>query len=262
MNFKNLLPLLFVLLISSKNLAQEKSQFLSSKNDDDIVMTWSKDTPESEMKDDVKALLDKGITIKYSNLKKNTKNEITGLKIEYSDRKGNKGKMELENKSPITVIKFFKQGETIGFGEPLIENNFFGGNPMINGFVDIEDLMKQFKNNGTDGNSQSFNFTFPNNGENFSKSKSQIRIQKDGKKPLVIENGEVIEGGEDYSQEELEKIKEEHKIEEFGFKEQDLNSEEFDFNNQEGFDSFKKKMDEMKTELQKKFSTKKNLRKD
>ena len=253
----NFIVCLLLFCTSSKNFAQENNPFLSSKDNDDIVITWNKNTPEDEIKDDVKALMDKGITIKYSNVKRNSKNEITGLKMEYSDRKGNKGKLELDNTTPIPRIKFFKQGETIGFGEPLNENNFFGGNPMLNGFADVEDLIKQFKFNSTDGDLQSFNFTFPNNGENFSNSKSQLRIHKEGKKPLVIENGEIIEGGEDYNQHELKKIKEEHKIEEFEYKNQDLNGVEFDFRNQEGLDAFKKKINEMKIEMEQKFQSNK-----
>jgi hypothetical protein len=40
-------------------------------------------------------------------VKRTAKNEITGLKIEYSDRKGNKGKMELKT-PPITITNFSK----------------------------------------------------------------------------------------------------------------------------------------------------------
>ena len=81
-------------------------------------------------------------------------------------------------------------------------------------------------------------------------------IQKDGKKPLVIENGEVIEGGDDYTPEEIEKIKSENKVEGFGFNGDHFNNKEFDFRNQDGLDNFKKKMDEMKIEMEKKFSNK------
>jgi hypothetical protein len=218
-----------------------------ANNSDDIVMTWNKNTPESEMKDDIKALGEKGITIKYSGVKRNSKDEITAIKVEYSDRKGNKGKMELDNANPIATIKFFKQGDTIGFGEPSNGNNFFGGNPMMNGFAGAEELMKQFKFNGTDGDSKSFSFSFPNDGESIGKSKSRIQIQKDGKKPLVIENGEVIEGAEDYSPEEIEEIKKNHKFEfSDGFGD-NLGEKQFDFRNAEGLENFKKQMEEMKS---------------
>ena len=59
--------------------------FAQSENNihkDDIVMTWKKNTPEQEMKDDCKALVEKGITIKYSDVKRNSKDEITGIRVE------------------------------------------------------------------------------------------------------------------------------------------------------------------------------------
>lgn len=260
MSFKNLIALLLLITVSSKNFAQDKKQFISPTNNGDIVMTWNKDTPESEMKDDVKALAENGITIKYSNVKRNVKNEITGLKVEYSDRMGSKGKMEVENTSPIGTIKFFKQGVTLGFGEPNSGNDALAGNSMLRGFG-AEDLMKQFKFNNNGGDSQSFSFNFPDKIE-FGDTVTRIQIQKDGKKPVVIENGEVVEGGEDYTPEELDQLKSEHKVESLNFDGTTAKMKEFDFRNQEGLDNFKKKMDELKTEMEQKFSTQKSQSKD
>ena len=111
--------LTFLLFFNLNSSAQtENNSKLTDINKNDVVMNWNKSTPEQEMKDDCKALLEKGITIKYSNVKRNSKQEITGLKVEYSDRKGNKGTMELNNQSPISPITFFKEGEQIGFGNP------------------------------------------------------------------------------------------------------------------------------------------------
>jgi hypothetical protein len=214
-------------------------------NSDDIVMTWNKNTPESEMKDDIKALGEKGITIKYSGVKRNSKEEITAIKVEYSDRKGNKGKMELDNANPIATIKFFKQGDTVGFGEPSNGNDFFAGNPMMGGFAGADDIMKRF-NFGGDKNSQSYSFSFPEN-PNFGDSETRIMIQKEGKKPLVFRNGEVVEGGDDYTPEEIEEIRKSSKIEFSGKSGDGLFDKQFDFRSQEGLENFKKQMDEMKS---------------
>jgi hypothetical protein len=107
--------------------------------------------------------------------------------------------------------------------------------------------MKQFNFGNGDKNSQSFSFSFPNDGESFGQSKSKIMIQKDGKKPLVIEDGKVTEGGEDYTPEEIEKIKSENKVEHFGYNDQGESKKEFDFRNTEGLENFKKQMQEMKS---------------
>ena len=211
---------------------------------DDIVMTWKKNTPEQEMKDDCKALAEKGITIKYSNIKRNSKEEITGIRVEYSDRKGNKGNLEYDNQKPIGTINFYKNGDEIGFGE---SNNLNGivSTDFMDSFSNPQDILKQFRLGNDNDNSHSFSFSFPKDGESFGKSKSRIQIQKDGKKALIIEDGKIIEGGDDYSTEELDKIKGENKIELFDFSNEDGKSTEFDFRNQEGLDNFKKEMDKL-----------------
>ena len=69
---------LLVFLLPVLSFAQSDKFALTDTNihKDDIVMTWNKNTPEQEMKDDCKALAEKGITIKYSDIKRNSKDEI------------------------------------------------------------------------------------------------------------------------------------------------------------------------------------------
>lgn len=248
---RNLMKLAFAvtLLFHIHTFAQSNNSFSLNNSDEhqnDIVMTWDKKTPESEMKDDIKALSEKGITIKYSGVKRNSNDEITAIRVEYSDRKGNKGNLEYNNQKPIGTIKFYKNGEEIGFGEPNSFNNMIAGNDFMNGFSNPQDLMKQFQFGNGSNDSRSFSFSFPNDGEGMSSSKSKIMIQKDGKKPLVIEDGKVTEGGDDYTPEEIEKIKSENKVEHFGL---NNNPKEFDFRSQDGLENFKKQMDEMKSKM-------------
>lgn len=251
-NFAFALPALvaFLFVQNVASAQQNPLTWNNQANSDDIVMTWNKNTPETEMKDDIKALGEKGITIKYSGVKRNSKEEITAIKVEYSDRKGNKGKMELENASPIANIKFFKQGDTVGFGEPNNGNDIFGGNQFMNGFAGTDEIMKQFKFNGTGGDSKSFSFSFPEN-PNFGERETRIMIQQDGKKPLVFQNGELIEGGDDYTKEELDEIKNNNKLELSDGNNLNFNNKEFDFRNQEGLDNYKKQMEKMQQEIEK-----------
>lgn len=242
-----------MLLFQLHTLAQSDKSFSLSESEDhsnDIVMTWNKNTPESEMKDDIKALSEKGITIKYSGVKRNANNEITAIRVEYSDRKGNKGNLEYNNQKPITTIVFYKEGDEIGFGESNSTNNGFASNDFTNGFTNPQDLMKQFQFNNGGGDSRSFSFSFPNDGDGGMKSsKSRIMIQRDDRKPLVIEDGKIIEGGDDYTPEELEKIKNENKVDSFGFN--NNGQKQFDFRNQDGLDQYKKQMEQMQLELNK-----------
>ncbi len=245
-HFKNLafvIPTLIALTFIQPVFAQEKKSFTLNEdaNNDNIYMTWNKNTPESEMKDDIKALAEKGITIKYSDVKRNAKNEITSIKVDYSDRKGNKGSMNLNNQNPINTIQFFKQNDEIGFGEPSNSNGFMVS--PFNGLAGGDSFMKQFNFETIPGF-----FEFPEgDGSITSKSKTQIRIQKDGKKPLVIQDGEVIEGAEDYTPEEIEEIKKSHKVESFGG---NGNSYNFNFNS-ESDENIKKKFEKMREEMSK-----------
>lgn len=242
----NWFTLVVVLLFAQLLSAQNKMDVTESQNDN-VVMTWRKNTPEQEMKDDIKALADYGVTVKYSGVKRNSKGEITAIKVDYKDRKGNKGTLEYDQEQPITDIVLFKQNGTIGFGAPAQNDDIiamndifgrsFGGNnmpPFGNGFS-IEGMpdMKEF------------NFTF-GNGEGFS-GKSRMIIKENGKKPLVIEDGKVVEGGDDYTKEELDEILKNNKMSINGFGEG--STLEFDFRNPEGLEQFKEKVKSLRGEF-------------
>ena len=223
----------------------KKKQDLITINDTskDVVMTWNKTTPESEMNDDVKALKKYGVTINYSDVKRNAKNEITGLKVSYEDEKGNKGELKLNQQSPISTISFYKAGSEIGFGTPAnsngMENFFFNGVP--NG-----KMLQQFGFHDEDGNPSTDNFQFnfsDNNDAPKSNRKSKIVIKKPNKKDLIIEDGEVISGADDYTAEEIEKIKKDSDITSDDFRNKDANPlGEFDLRNEKGVQEFKKKI--------------------
>ena len=213
---------------------------------DDVVMTWNKTTPESEMNDDVKALKKYGVTINYSDVKRNAKNEIIGLKVSYEDEKGNKGELKLNQQSPISTISFYKSGNEIGFGTPTntggMDNFFFNGAP--NG-----EALKQFGFHDEDGNPSTDNFRFNFSDKNQlpkSSKKSKIVIKKPNKKDLIIEDGEVISGKDDYTAEEIEKIKKDAEIGPESFGTTEVNPlGEFDLRNEKGIQDFKKKIKKM-----------------
>jgi hypothetical protein len=230
-------------LVAQYNFAQDRKMIFDN-NDAGVVMTWNKDTPETEMRDDIKALGQKhGVTIEYSKLKRNEKNEIIALRIEYKDKDGNSGSQEYNGKNPIDGIRFHKDAYGIGFGESqqnmgMAFNNF-----------DFGDLQKQFQKRiqiDTLGNNKSFSFNFNDDESPRSIKKSKIIIQKDGKKPLVIEDGKVIEGQEDYSKEEIEKIQNENKL---NSGEGNLN---FNFNSDDlDLENLKEQMEKMQRQLNK-----------
>lgn len=213
---KKELSLLVALLCTAFSFAQtsKSSPWKQNPKEDKthVVMTWNKNTPETEMNDDVKALSEYGVTIKYANVKRNADKEIIGIDVSFEDKNGNKGSLNYNNSKPISTIKFYKQGDEVGFGEPA---NSFGSNAFV--FSGGDDLMKGFNFNFNDNDNLGHGFNFDMPEPQFNHSESKIIIKKDGKKPLVIKNGEVVEGGDDYTAEEIEEIKKNNTTEHLGY---------------------------------------------
>jgi hypothetical protein len=241
------LALAFTLIIGGSSISilaqNQKKKELIEINNEDVVMTWNKTTPESEMNDDIKALKEYGVTINYSDVKRNAKNEITALKVSYEDEKGNKGELKLNQQSPISTINFYKSGNEIGFGTPEnsngMENLFLNGTPN-------RKMLKQFGFHDEEGNPSTDNFSFSFADKNKSPKsirKSKIIIKKPNKKDLIIEDGIVIAGAEDYSAEEIEKLKKEAPKNRNIFDSTDLSElGEFDLRNEKGVQDFQKKI--------------------
>ncbi|WP_310554714.1 hypothetical protein [Flavobacterium sp.] len=240
-NLKEILFFQIVMTIMSVGalFAQANSFSNTSMDSSSVVMTWNKNTPEQEMLDDIKALKqNNGVTIKYSNLKRNINGEITAIKIEYKDQDGNTGSQEYNGKNAITPILFYKNRDAIGFGQA---NDSMG---MAFGNFDFNDLKKSFGNQIQMDTLSSENFGFSNDLSPKMNKKSKIIIQENGKKPLVIEDGEVIEGGEGYSIEELDKIKKQHQFELNGNQKLDFN-----FGNSSDMNNLKEQMEKMQSQL-------------
>jgi hypothetical protein len=261
--FKQFLLIVLFSLCSSLSFGQGQSKKEDTNKGsnvyDSIYMTWNKSTPETEMNDDISALENKGITIRYYDLKRNSKNEIIGIKVTYADKKGNNGALEMNNNTPINTIHFFRDGDQIGFGTPSNQPNTIAGNDFFGNFQqggqNLNDIMKQFQFNfDGDENGGNFNFKMPDmeglkDGKRSSKSK--IIIKKDNRKPLVIEDGKVIEGAEDYSKEEIEEIQKNNRSENF-------NEDSFDTRNKNDLENFHKKMEESRKNMEKKSKSKLN----
>jgi len=243
----NFMLVAFIITIAN-GFSQDKKPFVIKPNDDkgDIVMTWRANTPEQEMKDDIKALANHGVTITYDAVKRNSKGEITTIKVTYADRKGNKGSLDMDNQKPITTIKFFKQGENIGFGEP-VNDDFLSSANGFNGFLNGQNPMQlfNFSQGDADENTKSYSYSFSDDN---SSAKSRTFIQQDGKKPLVIEDGEVVEGGDDYTKEELEEVQKNNKVE----RSAEDAFPNFNFNDQGNMAEQMKKMQEQLNQLMQK----------
>lgn len=69
-----------------------------------------KNTTDQQIKEETTQLKkDHDVTLKVSKVKRNNKKEITGLKINYKDDKGNKGSNQINGDEPIEPIVFYKE---------------------------------------------------------------------------------------------------------------------------------------------------------
>jgi hypothetical protein len=206
-----ILPVLigFVLLFQIKTIAQEKTgnTVLSQTNPkEEVRLVIDKNTSDAALKRESQSLKEKhGVTLKYSKIKRNDKGEITGIKVEFKDQKGNKGVSQVAGNKPITPIHFYKNDDAIGFGKPKLMR-VLANVPGLKG-EDSEALIFKFAGDSlAEMNDFNFDFDFempehpefpemPELPEAFAwqdMDKAKIMIRKGTQKPLVIINGKVI----------------------------------------------------------------------
>lgn len=204
----------FVFLFQIKTIAQEKESdrevARALQHREEVRLVINKNSSEAELKREAKKLKEEhGITLKCSKIKRNSNGEITGIKVEFKDKKGNKGVSHVDSAEPITPIHFYKNNETIGFGKPRNNNvrvlaNVPGvrmGKGEVHAYA-MKDTLMPLKN---------FNFNFdmempempempelpelPEIAQSYvwnGDTNSKIIIKKGDKKPMVMINGKVL----------------------------------------------------------------------
>jgi hypothetical protein len=198
------------MLFQIKTIAQEKigNTVLSQThpNREEVRLVIDKNATDEVLKKEAQKLKEKhGVTLKYSKIKRNDKGEITGIKVEFKDKKGNKGVSQVAGNEPIAPIHFYKNDDTIGFGKPKLMR-VLANVPGLKG-EDSEALVFKFAGDSlAEMNDFNFDFDFempehpefpemPELPEAFAwqdMDKAKIMIRKGTQKPLVIINGKVI----------------------------------------------------------------------
>ncbi|WP_313807066.1 M56 family metallopeptidase [Flavobacterium sp.] len=125
------LPLLalFIFQFQTKIIAQEKSvpktEKLKLKSNINLVtVVIDKNTSDAEIKKDAEMLKNNfNVTLKTSKIKRNSKGEITAIKVDFKDKDGRKGTTHIQSDEPIQPIHFFKEmndngTSDVGFGKP------------------------------------------------------------------------------------------------------------------------------------------------
>ncbi|MBP9792715.1 MAG: peptidase M56 [Flavobacterium sp.] len=120
-----ILPVLvaFVIFFQVKLIAQEKKTKFSehpshsSTSQNVTEMIWTKDSSDEELKRDIEAMKKEGVTVSYSKLKRNSKGEITSIKVEFNDKHGKNGINYIMSDDPIKPICLRKTNDFVGFGK-------------------------------------------------------------------------------------------------------------------------------------------------
>ncbi|SFA69287.1 Signal transducer regulating beta-lactamase production, contains metallopeptidase domain [Flavobacterium swingsii] len=102
----------FVIFFQVKVIAQEKithHKDRSSGTKQVSEMTWTKDTPDDEIKTDVQSMKKIGVEVNYSDLKRNSQGEITAIKIAFKDKSGKTGSLLYSGDTPIKPIVLRKE---------------------------------------------------------------------------------------------------------------------------------------------------------
>lgn len=133
----------FIFLFQIKLIAQERGEPTFARNaqsGNEVRVVVDKNSTDAEMKNDAAVLKkEHGITLKYSKVKRNSAGEITGIKVEFKDKDGNKGVSQVDGKEPIKPIHFYKNSSGAGFGNPRQLRMFanYGGNQNDNAPVAV-----------------------------------------------------------------------------------------------------------------------------
>ncbi|HLN95710.1 MAG TPA: M56 family metallopeptidase, partial [Flavobacterium sp.] len=115
-----ILPLLaaFLLSFQVKLIAREVPSLVLNQIGDPLKLVIDKNTTDAEIKEKTEAIRkEHGITVKVSKVKRNSQGEITGIKVEYKDKKGRKGVSQISSDEPIHPIFFYKDDNRIGFSD-------------------------------------------------------------------------------------------------------------------------------------------------
>ncbi|NUY79755.1 peptidase M56 [Flavobacterium sp. MAH-1] len=139
----------FMLYFQVKVVAQEKHSdvFFIKGAQEGVEVVVDKNTSDAELKQHAEDLKkNHGIKLKFSKVKRNSAGEIVCIKAEFKDQNGKKGTTMISGDKPIEPIRFFKNDNTIGFGNSS----------------DHVRLAKNFRisRNGNDDRNHNFSFAF------------------------------------------------------------------------------------------------------
>lgn len=208
----------FVFIFQIKVLAQEKTvthTTTSKSTTEDIILVIDKNTSDAKLKQEAQLLKDlHGINLKVSKVKRNANQEITGIKVQFDDKNGNKGTNQVDSDRPISPITFIKNTDSNGKSSI----GFYTGKANTKGKIN-----KRIVLNSSDDEESNFAFSFSDDEEDLTPpdapsipdatdapdtpdapdapNQPKVQIQKrvivtkskNGEKPIVYINGKKVD---------------------------------------------------------------------
>ncbi len=111
-------------LLTLNSFATVNKNKVIIQQNDSVNITIDSDTSDDELADIKDMLKEHGITIKFSNVKRNSDKLITGIKIELEDENGNSAVSQTSSSQPIQAFSFGRKNNSLyvsqgksGFGD-------------------------------------------------------------------------------------------------------------------------------------------------
>ncbi len=201
--FLLVIPMLiaFVFTFNTKVIAQKKDEWkIEIKTDRvDYFEVITKDTKNHELEKMKENFAKSGTKFKFKKLKRNNKDEITGISITVKNKAGNEAKLSQQSDKPISAIK--------------INDNLTTGELSIGNVSEMDNTQNVFFSSGSDGTHQ----TYVVKSDKKSDSNMTWVTADDTKLSLVEEsNGVVIVTNEDGEHKTITVTVDENKDIQFG----------------------------------------------
>jgi len=119
-------------LISLNTYSTNKSSEHVYQKDVNVNITVDSDTTDDELDDINDMLKEHGITVKFSNIKRNDEGELTSIKIELKDKNGNTAVSQTSSNMPIQTFSFGRKNGSlyVSQGKSHFGNFAFFGDDM------------------------------------------------------------------------------------------------------------------------------------
>ncbi len=201
--FLLVIPMLiaFVFTFNTKVIAQKKDEWkIEIKTDRvDYFEVITKDTKNHELEKMKENFAKSGTKFKFKKLKRNNKDEITGISITVKNKAGNEAKLSQQSDKPISAIK--------------INDNLTTGELSIGNVSEMDNTQNVFFSSGSDGTHQTYVVKSDKKGDN-----NMTWVTADDTKLSLVEesNGVVIVTDEDGEHKTITVTVDENKDIQFG----------------------------------------------